>query len=83
MSKKVYIVPVPKPSQKTLPIVGGKGGKTLIPENLQQFTLEQLRGNGEKGRSLRELKIISINRKAPPANQIIKPPFSIPKKKNG
>ena len=53
---------------------GNKGGKTLIPLNLQEFTIEQLRGTGETGRSIRELRIISENRAKPPVDRQQNPP---------
>lgn len=57
---------------------GNKGGKTLIPESIQGFSIDQLRG--ADGRTIRELREIAKNRKKPPVNRTIKPPFVMPKK---
>lgn len=85
----IKIQPVKAPSNtpvKTTPNIvknqGIVGGKSLIPKNLQQFTTNQLRGNAEKGRSIRELREISKNRANPPVDRIIKPPFVMPKEGN-
>ena len=62
-------MPTPKPIQTPMPKQNGTiGGKTRVPANIQQFTVEELRGTGEQGRSLRELREISKNRKKPDYN---------------
>lgn len=69
----------PKPAPKP---AGSKGGKTLVPQNLQQFTTDQLRGTGEQGRTIRELQELSKNRANPPVDRQ-KNPMPLPKEKNG
>lgn len=75
MLKKIK---TPIPSRTNLIIQFKKqgivGGKSLIPDNLKQFTLEQLQGH-----SYRELLEISKNRAKPPVNRVIKPRFVMPK----
>ncbi len=71
---------MPKKSTRVnliIKIKGIKRGKTLVPENLQQFTMEQLRG-----KSLRELMKISKNRKKPPYNRQQNPLHHMPKIKS-
>lgn len=77
--QKINVLPappkaVPQPKRQPPVVTGVKGGKTLIPLNLQEFTIEQLRGNGETGRSIRELRIISENRAKPPVDRQYNPP---------
>ncbi len=80
MAKRISI-PRINPNSLLPKVTGVKGGKTLIPLNLQEFTVEQLRGIGERGRSIRELRIISENRAKPPVDRQ-KNPMPLPKEKN-
>ena len=68
----------PAPKIQNL-IKGNVGGKTRVPANLQNFTVDQLRGND--GRTLNQLREISKNRALPPVNRQ-KNPMPLPKVKN-
>lgn len=72
-TQTVKVQPTPTPNILN-PDKGSVGGKSLIPLNLRQFSIEQLQGH-----SLRELQEISKNRAKPPVDRIIKPPFVMPK----
>lgn len=72
----VKVQPVNPPKTNTDKNQGSVGGKSLIPQNLRQFPIEQLQGH-----SLRELQEISKNRAKPPVDRTIKPsPLTKPPK---
>lgn len=75
-------VRIPTPKTIHIPKAGGAiGGKSRLPSSLAGFTIEQLKGNGEKGRSLNQLREIAKNRLQPPVNRQ-KNPIPMPKVKN-
>ena len=73
-------VQIRQPAPKVQNIIKGSvGGKTRVPANLQNFTVDQLRGN--TGRTLNQLREISKSRALPPVNRQ-KNPMPLPKEKN-